>query len=399
MFMKEIRKILASIKRADETFNLINHGDKIVIGLSGGKDSMVLTYALSLYQKFAQKDFTIQPIILDLGFDGFNAERLAEWVASIGLTLMVEPAKEVYPILQIQMEKGGLEHLPCSICSRMKKAAINKAANHLGFSKVAFAHHADDAVETLFLNQIYGGRIATFAPKMHLERANITFIRPLIFAEEASIIRCAKELELPVIPSPCPADKHTTREEIKDLLNQIYTTYPEAKTNFLGMLTNYEKADVWFDEIAYSIPGTNLYVKPAYSAEDKTKVMYIRMKVFVEEQKIAIDDEIEKDEFSGHYFLLMQDDNIIGTIRYTGSGSHYHLGRFAILKEYRNLGYGKLLFRFMENYLRERHRPITIELHAQAYLKDYYGSLGYEVIGDIFYEAGIPHYLMKKELA
>ena len=396
--MKEIRKILASIKRADETFNLINPGDKIVIGVSGGKDSLVLTYALSLYQKFAQKDFTIQPVILDLGFPGFDALKLQTWVTSIGLTLVVEPAKDVYPILQIQQEKSGMNHLPCSICSRMKKAAINKAAQHLGFNKVAFAHHADDAIETLFLNEIYGGRMATFAPKMHLERADITFIRPLILAEEASIIRCAKELELPVLPSPCPADKHTTREDIKDLLKQVYTTYPEAKPNFLGMLTNYEKADLWFDEISYPIEGTDLYVKPAVSAEDKTMVMYIRMKVFVEEQQIAIDDEIEKDEFSGHYFLLKQGNDIIGTIRYTGKGHHFHIGRFAILKPYRNLGYGKKLFRFLETYLQARHRPITIELHAQAYLKDYYASLGYTVVSDIFYEAGIPHYHMKKEL-
>lgn len=398
MHMKEIRKILASIKRADETFNLIQPGDKIVIGLSGGKDSMVLTYALSLYQRFGQKDFILQPIILDLGFDGFNAEKLSAWVQSLGLTLLVEPAQEVYPILQIQQTKGDLNHLPCSICSRMKKAAINKAAKHLSFNKVAFAHHADDAIETLFLNQIYGGRIATFAPKMHLERADITFVRPLILTEEASIIRCANELNLPVIPSPCPADKHTTREDIKDLLSKIYQTYPEAKTNFLGMLTNYQKADLWFDEISYPITGTNLYVKPAISAEDKTHVMYIRMKVFIEEQHIAIDDEIEKDEFQGHYFLLKQGDQIIGTIRYTGKGHHFHLGRFAILKPYRNLGYGKHLFRFMERYLRERHRPLTIELHAQAYLKEYYASLGYEAYGDLFYEAGIPHYMMKKDL-
>ena len=213
--MKSIRTVLACIRKADNTYNLIEHGDKIVIGLSGGKDSVVLTYCLNLYKKFSHTDFIIQPVTLDLGFPGFNPKPLEEFCESIGLTLKVVNAQEVYRILKIQQEKQGLKHLPCSICSRMKKAAINKVANELGFNKVAFAHHFDDAIETLLMNEIHGSRIATFSPKMHLENADIIFIRPLILAHEEEIRKLIKEENLPVLDSKCPADKHTTREDIK----------------------------------------------------------------------------------------------------------------------------------------------------------------------------------------
>ena len=213
--MKAIRTVLACIRKADQMYNLINHGDKILIGLSGGKDSVALTYALSLYQKFSHTDFVIQPVILDLGFPNFDPTPMRDFCNSLGLKLMVVDNTEVYKILQIQQKDK--EHLPCSICSRMKKAAINKVANELGFNKVAFAHHADDAIETLIMNAIYGSRIATFSPKMHLERANITFIRPLINVRENDIIKLVKEENLPVLASGCPANMHTRREDMKNL--------------------------------------------------------------------------------------------------------------------------------------------------------------------------------------
>ena len=223
--MKAIRQVLAALRKADQTYNLINHGDKIVIGLSGGKDSVVLTYVLSLYQKFSHTDFTIQPVTLDLGFDGFNADGLKEFCHSLNLELHVENAREVYPILLKQKELQKLNHLPCSICSRMKKASINKVANDLGYNKVAFAHHADDAIETLIMNEIYGGRIATFSPKMHLENANIDFIRPFLLVHEKDIKQFIKEENIFVMGSSCPADKNTTREDVKVLLNDALPWY------------------------------------------------------------------------------------------------------------------------------------------------------------------------------
>ena len=131
--MKAIRTVLACIRKADNTYNLINHGDKIIIGLSGGKDSVSLLYCLSLYQKFSHTDFLIQPVMLDLGFDNFNPSSMVDFCASLGYKLIVHDSREVYKILKIKQDGP---HLPCSICSRMKKAAINKVAKELGYNKM-----------------------------------------------------------------------------------------------------------------------------------------------------------------------------------------------------------------------------------------------------------------------
>ena len=158
--MKAIRIILAGLRNADKTYKLIKKGDKIVVGISGGKDSLVLFYALTLYARFQHTDFTLYPVMIDLGFPNFKPDKVKKWVKSLGYNLIINDSTSVYPILKANQKNK--KHLPCSICSRMKKAAINKVANELGFNKVAFAHHADDAVETLFLNMIYGGKVNTF---------------------------------------------------------------------------------------------------------------------------------------------------------------------------------------------------------------------------------------------
>jgi len=394
--MKAIRTVLAAIRRADEQFNLIDKGDRIVIGVSGGKDSLVLTYALSLYAKFAQKEFTLQPVILDLGFPGFDATELKAYIESLGLTLMVHDSKMVYPILKAN--QGEADHLPCSICSRMKKAAINKVANELGFNKVAFAHHADDAIETLFMNEIYGGRMATFAPKMTLERANIVFIRPLVMLRESDIIACAKELKLPVKPSACPADKHTTRQETKDWLHALYKQHPFAKENLLTMMTNYEKQALWFDEISYPIAGTPLTVKPVMSKNDALAMMEIRHHVFLVEQAVPFEDEFDGSDKDAANFLLLEKGRPVGTMRYIQEGRQFRIGRFAILKDDRHKGYGKAFFQFIEDYIKDRFTPCEIYFHAQKQVEGFYAQFGYKPEGKIFYEANIPHITMRKAL-
>ncbi len=391
--MKAIRTILATLRNGDQQYNLMTAHDKIVIGVSGGKDSLLLVYALNLYRKFAHKLFTIQPVMLDLGFPNFDASMTKAYIESLGLTLLVVPSRDVYPILKAQQK--DLAHLPCSICSRMKKAAINKVAQTLGYNKVAFAHHADDAIETLLMNQIFGGRLATFAPKMHLERADITFIRPFIHVRESDIIRAVKELQIPVLPSPCPSDGETTREDIKTLLQDIYQRYPTAKTNFLTMLANYEQADLWFDEINYQIEGTSLVMRPVHRAIDGMTAAYIRQVVFVMGQNVPVDLEFDGTDDKAHGFLLLKDNVPIGTIRYLIDGPHdFHIGRVAILEAYRNHGYGSVMMKFLHQYLYDRYNPLTITIHAQAHLKAFYERFGYQVKGEQFMEAGIAHYKM-----
>ena len=393
--MKAIRIILACLRKADQTYNLINHGDKIVVGLSGGKDSVLLLYALSLYQKFSHTDFVIQPITLDLGFPNSNFDKLKEYCASLGYNLIVSDAREVYPILKAN--QGDSPHLPCSICSRMKKAAINKVANELGFNKVAFAHHGDDAVETLIMNEYHGGRIATFSPKMHLEKADITFIRPFILVRESDIIRTVKEENLPVSLSTCPADKHTTREDIKNMLHEVYHKYPMAKYNLLSMLSNYEKDDTWGKEIEYQINNQGLYLKPVVTPLQMAISLDIRNKVFVIEQGIDYDLEVDlKEEEIAKNFLIYYKDTPIGTIRYIKYEGKIKIQRFAILKEYRGKGFGKEVFSFFSDYLASKFNPVTLYFHAQFGLVNYYESLGYKSEGEPFMEANLKHILMSK---
>lgn len=393
--MKAIRTILACLRRADNAYSLIHHGDKIVIGLSGGKDSVALTYALYLYQKFSHTDFVIQPVILDLGFPSFDPTPMQQFCASLGLNLIVSDNKEVYSILKIQQKDSP--HLPCSICSRMKKAAINKVANDLGFNKVAFAHHIDDAIETLFMNEIYGGRIATFAPKMLLERADIEFIRPLIHVQEKDITRLIKEENLPVSSSGCPADKVTKREDIKQFLAQLYKKFPTAHENFDVMLTNFEKEDIWGEQLYYRINQNGLSLKPVISKDDMINVQNIRHEVFIKGQNIAIEDEFDVSlEKQATHFLIYLYEKPIGTIRYRHEEKGFKIERFAILENYRQKGFGKEVFIYLTNYLKAKYVPCTIYFSAQKYLIPFYEKLGFEKEGELFMEAGIEHLYMKK---
>ena len=395
--MKAIRTVLACIRKADQMYNLINHGDKIMIGLSGGKDSVALTYALSLYQKFSHTDFVIQPVMLDLGFPDFNPYEMNKFCESLGLKLLVVDNTEVYRILQIQQKDK--EHLPCSICSRMKKASMNKVAKELGFNKVSFAHHADDAIETYMMNTLFGGRVASFSPKMHLERADITFIRPLIHVRESDIVKLVKEEDLPVLASGCPANMHTRREDMKLLLKDIYKKWPIAKDNLLTMLSNYEKEDIWGKEIYHQINQDGLTLKPVISAMDMMHVLDIRTKVFIQEQNCPYEIEVvEKEEKESHHYLIYNKEDIVGTIRYRQTGEReFKIERFAILKEYRGHEYGKQSFQYLVNKLIEENTPCTIYFHAQYQLVDYYKSLGFIEEGETFIEADIKHIKMLKK--
>jgi tRNA 2-thiocytidine biosynthesis protein TtcA len=265
--MKYIRNILAALRKADRDYSLIDSGDKILVGLSGGKDSLSLLRALSVYGKFANKEFTVKPVFLDLGFGNADVEGLKKYCASLGYELYVSDSRFVYDVLKAH--QGKKSHIPCSICSRMKKAAMNRIAKDLGYNKVAFAHHNDDAVETLFMNMIHGARVATFEPKMYLEKAGITFIRPLIYCKESDLRGLANEEQLPVLASKCPANGNTEREWTKEFLQSIYATHPEARDNFRSMLFNYRSFELYFNDIEMESEEDHTYaLKPLLSPDE-----------------------------------------------------------------------------------------------------------------------------------
>ena len=239
-----MRVILGSIKHADIDYDLIHDGDRIAVGVSGGKDSLVLLAALALYRKFSKKNYTIVGLNIGMGFPKMNFAEIRDYCKKAEIEFHIVQSKPlIYEVLKLNKDENG--RLPCSICSKMKKAAINKAAKKYHCNIVAFAHHSDDAIETLVMNMTHGGRIATFAPKMILSRENITFIRPLVYCAEKEIAKTAIELKLPVCDSTCPNNKHTEREAIKQLLKKYYHLYPESRQNFLNMLSNQQHLALW----------------------------------------------------------------------------------------------------------------------------------------------------------
>ena len=318
--MDAIRIVLASIKKADLDFNLINNGDRIALGLSGGKDSMALLFALSLYKRFSKIDFEIVPINIDLGFPDYNNQKMKEYCASLNLELIIADGKSVYPILKEQQRLQNKSMLPCSICSRMKKAIINKKAKELNCNKVSFAHHKTDAIETLFLNEIYGGRIATFEPKMFLENEGITFIRPFIYIDEKEIIRLVKEKNIPIFPSNCPNDKKTKREDIKNLLLSLNKTYPASYDNFLTMLLNKEKFNIFFLHEENKVNNDGLYYKKITDF----------CKVFDENEYIKVPREISK---NSEHFHLYKNNELLGILLLTHIEKDYTIQKIWLKEE------------------------------------------------------------------
>ena len=245
--MYYLRDILGCIKKADEDYNLINEGDTIAVGVSGGKDSVLLLYAMNAYKRMCEKNkkFEIIGIHIKMGFPNMDPTPMEEYFRNLGVKFECVPS-QAYEILQANVQNNG--RLPCSICSKIKKAVVIEGAKKYGCNKVAFAHHSEDAIETLAMNMIFGGRLATFKPKMYLDRSEITFIRPFVYAREKLIVKSFNKLDLPIVTSTCPNDKHTERENMKSMLRDLYRKYPMAEDNFLLMLHNLEKLDLWEKE-------------------------------------------------------------------------------------------------------------------------------------------------------
>jgi len=237
-----MKKILGCVRKADQEFNMIQDGDRICVGVSGGKDSTLLLYALSLYQRFADVSFEVIGVHIEMGFPDMKFDELNRFMKDKHIELY-HYHSDIYQILQINKNPNGT--LKCSLCSKFKKATVIEAAKQHNCQKVAFAHHSDDATETLLMNMIFGGKIATFLPQMYLDRTDIQFIRPLLYAYESDIQEAIQEANIPVVTSTCPNDKHTEREEMKKMLQELYKKYPQAKHNFQLMLSNENQTMLW----------------------------------------------------------------------------------------------------------------------------------------------------------
>ncbi|MBO4323265.1 MAG: tRNA 2-thiocytidine(32) synthetase TtcA [Clostridia bacterium] len=229
----ELQKLSSLVRRAVQDYNMIEEGDGVAVGLSGGKDSVSLLLALSSLSRYYPKKFTVKAITVDmgLGLDEKEVLSVKELCEKLGVEYIVEKTEIGKIVFEAREEKN-----PCSLCANMRRGALNNAAVKNGCNKVALGHHADDFLETFFLSLFYEARLSVFQPITKLERCNLTVIRPLLYVREKEIIGFSKGK--PVIHNPCPADKHTKRQYIKDTLKALEKDNPKLRENVLSALYN-----------------------------------------------------------------------------------------------------------------------------------------------------------------
>ena len=235
-----VKRILGSIRRADEKFRMIEDGDKICIGVSGGKDSLLMMQAMKLYQRFSYTKFDVIAVMLDLGLKYQNTAPLREYAERIGIPFEVIPTEIGKVVFEYRAERS-----PCALCAKLRRGALNNAAKQRGCNKVALGHNREDVLETFLMSMLYEGRMNTFAPITYLSRSDITVIRPMIYVPEKYCLSVAKQLELPVLPANCDIAGSTKREEAKELIKYLCTIVPDADVKMMHAITNTDKYGLW----------------------------------------------------------------------------------------------------------------------------------------------------------
>ena len=248
----KLQRLLSLTRQAVDDYRLIQSGDKIAIGISGGKDSLTLLYALQGLRRFYPEPFELCAITVDLGFQALSPEvsnRLSPTLSSDAAAFDLKPVQELcdelnVPYTVVPTEIGKIlfetrqESNPCALCAKMRKGALNEAALKLGCNKIAYAHHRDDLIETMLLSLIYEGRFYSLSPKTHLDKTGLTLIRPLMYVSEADVKGFCNKYQLPVVKSPCPADGYTKRQYVKDLLRKLNQENPGVKERMFSAIVN-----------------------------------------------------------------------------------------------------------------------------------------------------------------
>lgn len=229
----KLQQVLSLTRKAIDDFHMIQPGDKIAVGISGGKDSLTLLYALKALQRFYPNPFELHAITVDLGFHNLNLDKIVALCEELNVSYSVVKTDIADIIFEQRRESN-----PCSLCAKMRKGALNEAMKHEGCNKIAYAHHKDDVVETMLLSLIFEGRFHTFAPVTYLDRMDLTVIRPLIYMNEMDVIGFIHKNNVPVVKSPCPADGYTKREYAKELLRQLNAEHPGTKERMFRAILN-----------------------------------------------------------------------------------------------------------------------------------------------------------------
>ena len=229
----KLQQLMSLTRKAVDEYEMIEEGDRIAVGISGGKDSLTLLYALQGLQRFYPKHFELEAITVDLGHENFDLS---------GIRTLCEELNVPYTVVETEIAdiifKERKESNPCSLCAKMRKGALNEAIKQRGCNKVAYAHHKDDVIETMLLSLIFEGRFHSFSPRTYLDRMDLTVIRPMMFVSEADVIGFQNKYRLPVAKSLCPADGHTKREYAKNLLRQLNLEFPGVKERMFSAIIN-----------------------------------------------------------------------------------------------------------------------------------------------------------------
>ena len=226
-----MQKILSLLRRCVEDYDMISPGERVAVGVSGGKDSLTLLAALARLARFYPGGFSVEAFSVDLGIPGMDLSPLADYCRDLGVPFHRIPTQMYHVIFETRREKN-----PCALCAKMRRGSLHTALQEAGIHKVALGHHYDDAVETFFLSLFYEGRLSCFQPVTELSRTGITQIRPLLYCGEGMVRGAARRNNLPVVFNPCPADGYTKRQEVKELVAELEHRYPGLKERVFGSM-------------------------------------------------------------------------------------------------------------------------------------------------------------------
>lgn len=229
----KLQQLLSYTRKAVDDYQMIQKGDKIAIGISGGKDSLTLLYALKHLQRFYPNKFELIAVTVNLGYEEFHLDKVRALCEELNVPYHVVDTDIAKIIFEERKETS-----PCSLCAKMRKGALNEKVKELGCNKVAYAHHKDDIIETMLLSLIYEGRFYSFAPVTYLDRMDLTVIRPMMYVPEVDVIGFEKRYQLPVEKNPCPVDGVTRREYVKNLLRQLNLDNPGVKNRMFTAISN-----------------------------------------------------------------------------------------------------------------------------------------------------------------
>ena len=233
--MNEMKRLLSFVRRAVDDYNLIEEGDRIAVGISGGKDSLALLSALAEMRRFYPKKYEVVAITVDMGFEGMDYSPIADFCKAKNVEYIIEKTEIAKIIFDVRKEPN-----PCSLCAKMRRGSLHAAAQAAGCNKVALGHHYDDAVETFMMNLFFEGRLGCFSPKSYLSNRKITLIRPMLYAMEKDVIYFARRQNLPVVESKCPEDHATERENMKKLLSELEKTNKGVKHRIFNAMCKSE---------------------------------------------------------------------------------------------------------------------------------------------------------------